>query len=610
MMLFTRRLRPICAAFVLLFSPISAWATNDKIHYPNTGGHRASLSAAEKLADEQRRTQIVQNAQHIFTLTGAEIAWSRGQNALAINTYIDVFNKTRSPQVAERAMELAIDNKSYTAAEQLFKQWQKVQPESSPALRRMAWLRALYSGDYAYVAEHLPAVLSESDEKQGRNIFLHLAQTSVNQRGLVAATYDAVAQAASQQPEWIEAQISDLLFNIAAKRNARAIQSLQNLAKIDSDLSEATRLALSVAVRDNPKLLGEFFSSINTQNLPLTWQELELENLIQNKQTAQAYAKLQQLAERYPEQNFALRAAVLSFQERNPWQETLSHFNKAYQNSKTLAEKSHIAILAAQSLMDAKQDKAQINLWIERITAPEYALDRHIMQMAQLGEEEKWQEILDINTQVQKQGLTSSKILGRHHYQTFYLFALSKSSLPVQKKMWEINRIIKQSQSNLDDEENQSIYDNALYHRGLLYLDELNQVEKGLADLRRYYANNPDSSNALNALGYSLLEYGNNLHEGFALIKKAYQKDPENAAINDSMGWAYFKQGDSKTALPYLQYAYKHESDPEVGAHLGEVYWVLGDKAKAREIWHESWLKNKKHKVLLKTLKRHQVQFK
>lgn len=606
---FTSRLRPIYAVLLLLSSPLTALAASDKIYYPSFGKPPAQ-TAAEKQADTERRTKIVNDAQNIFTLTGAEIAATRGQKQLALNTYIEIFNKTRSPEVAERGMELAIANKSYTAAEQIFTQWQKVQPESSVALRRMALLRALYSGDYAHVNAHLPQVLGEADEKYSRQIFLHVAQASLTRRDLPTATYDAMQHATSSRPDWLEAQLVALLFNAKTKRESQAIATLQNLVKLDTELTPKTQAALVILLRDHPDIWARFFSSSDSTDFPMIWQELEVEHLIDHNKIAQAYAKLQKMAEKFPEEDFSLRAALLSQQENNPLPETLSHFNKAYQNSPTQAKKSHAASLAALYLLDKKQPSVQIQTWLERIQAADYALDRHILHMALLTQEKKWQEILAINEQVQRQGLRSPKILGQDDYHSFYLHALHHSNVSAQKKLAELAHIVKQNQKNLADEESRRIYSTALYYRGSVYFDELNQLDKGIADFRQYWQMNPDSALAMNALGYSLLERGVKQGESFELIKKAYQKSPEDAAINDSMGWAYFKRGDSKTALPYLQYAYKHDDNAEIGAHLGEVYWDLGDKVKARAIWRENWEKNKKHKILLRTLKRYQIQFK
>lgn len=604
------RLRPFCVALMLLLTPTATWASaNDKIYYPNYG-RKATPTAAEQQAEELRRQKIANDAQHIFSLIGAEIAGMRGQEFLTLNTYIDVLNKTKSPEVAERAMELAISQKAYTVAEQIVAILQKTQPESSPVWRRIMWIRALELGQYDEVATQLPNVLAEANEQQARMIFLRLAQASLTQKNLPQATYDAVYQASQNYPKLKEAQITSVLFSAATQRDSRAVEDLAKLAKLDTEFSESTRVGLILIVRDYPKILASFFEQIDTSQLPTIWQELELAHLLQNKKNAQALTKLKQLAENFPQKDFALRAALLSYEQKNPWQESMAYFNKAYQSANTQAEKSKVAVLATWQLIEGKRPQSEIDVWFNRIQAAEFAFDRYVLHMSQLFNHEKWQEIIEIDKKVKKEKLGSGKIFNQKIYQEFYLNAVWQSNLPIKKKLAEFNRAINQLRNNLSNDENQTIYELALYNRGLLYMEIAGQSEKGLADLRESLRLKPDSALTMNALGYSLIEYGKNLDEGFELIKKAYQKEPEDAAINDSMGWAYFKKGDSQTALPYLQFAYNAEKNTEVAAHLGEVYWHLGEQTKAREIWQEAWQRNPQDKVLLRTIKRYKIEFK
>ncbi len=56
----------------------------------------------------------------------------------------------------------------------------------------------------------------------------------------------------------------------------------------------------------------------------------------------------------------------------------------------------------------------------------------------------------------------------------------------------------------------------------------------------------------------------------------------------DSMGWLHYRTGKYSEALTYLRSAYATEPNAEIGAHLGEILWMLGDKDEARRIWQES----------------------
>jgi tetratricopeptide (TPR) repeat protein len=70
------------------------------------------------------------------------------------------------------------------------------------------------------------------------------------------------------------------------------------------------------------------------------------------------------------------------------------------------------------------------------------------------------------------------------------------------------------------------------------------------------------------------------------------------------MGWAYYRLGQHKKALQYLQQAFDKLKDPEIAAHLGEVLWVLGNKERARQIWDEALRETPKDRVLLNVIER------
>ena len=47
--------------------------------------------------------------------------------------------------------------------------------------------------------------------------------------------------------------------------------------------------------------------------------------------------------------------------------------------------------------------------------------------------------------------------------------------------------------------------------------------------------------------------------------------------------------------------------DAEIGAHLGEVLWSLGQRDQAQAIWREGMLINSENETLMETLKRLKV---
>lgn len=117
----------------------------------------------------------------------------------------------------------------------------------------------------------------------------------------------------------------------------------------------------------------------------------------------------------------------------------------------------------------------------------------------------------------------------------------------------------------------------------------MNDYEKGEAELEAVLANNPDEIGANNDLGYLYADQGKHLDRAEAMIRKAVDADPENGAYLDSLGWVLFKRGKAREAVEALERASKRESaDATIFDHLGDVYLQLQEPAKARAAWLEA----------------------
>ena len=124
------------------------------------------------------------------------------------------------------------------------------------------------------------------------------------------------------------------------------------------------------------------------------------------------------------------------------------------------------------------------------------------------------------------------------------------------------------------------------------------------ADLRRVIADAPDESAAYNTLGYVLADTNTRLKESELLINRALQIDPENPAYIDSLGWLAFRQGDLERARRLIEWSYRRWQDPEIIAHLGEIYWQLGETERALYLWIAALEEHPEHEALLKAITR------
>jgi tetratricopeptide (TPR) repeat protein len=142
------------------------------------------------------------------------------------------------------------------------------------------------------------------------------------------------------------------------------------------------------------------------------------------------------------------------------------------------------------------------------------------------------------------------------------------------------------------------LYDLALTAEKLGHFDALE------ANLRKLIAMRPDHAHAYNALGYSLADRSLRLSEARKLIEKALEISPEDHFIMDSLGWVLYRQGDLKGAAAQLRRAYNGRPDAEIGAHLGEVLWMLGERDEAKRVWSESLQSSPENETLRKTIER------
>ena len=142
-----------------------------------------------------------------------------------------------------------------------------------------------------------------------------------------------------------------------------------------------------------------------------------------------------------------------------------------------------------------------------------------------------------------------------------------------------------------------------LYGRAIVR-ERLGRMPEAEADLRRILAMHPDDARSLNALGYMLSNHSDRYTEAQAYVERALALSPDDPAIIDSLGWLRFRQGDLVQARAYLERAYAALKDPEVAAHLGEVLWLQGERARAREIWSQALEKDPAHPVLRETMQR------
>ncbi len=100
----------------------------------------------------------------------------------------------------------------------------------------------------------------------------------------------------------------------------------------------------------------------------------------------------------------------------------------------------------------------------------------------------------------------------------------------------------------------------------------------------------PSRDLALNNYAYALAERGTQLERAKEMSEEALKAQPDNDSYLDTRGWIAFKLGDYAEAERYIARALekgKEKGEPSATLydHMGDIYFMLGEKGKALEYW-------------------------
>ena len=554
----------------------------------------------EEIKNERARLAAVgERVNQIFTLLGGETALQKGQAGTALAAYMLMLERTKSPEVAERALEMAVSLNAFEQAEMIYQKWRQIEPIPGEAQKRAGWLRNVLRERGNQHLDGLEEVLAQSDDVQKRRIFLLLAQAAVQQDGLAQKASEAVHRAALKYEHLPEAAVADVVFNVQVREKDKAIAALQRLAKLDTEILPPTLVTLRLVARRYPEILSSFFEQTDTKNLSTVWQEMEIMNLVSLHRPDDAYARLNVLLEHNPNADLYIQAAILAANRKEGASVIDGYAEKAYGRG-TREQRGRAAMTAAMIYAD-RRDYAKVRQWLKKVSAPEYLFDKGVLAAAAAAELDGAKPALRQIGKVRKLPEQQGRYFTADNLSKIQMLALSK--LPDKREaLIGLNKIV----AKLSAAGSAEPLAEALAQRSIFY-EQSDKREKMIADLETALKLTPDNAQIMNNLGYSLLTDPKRLDEGFALLQTAYQINPDDTAVNDSIGWAYYLKGDAESALPYLRYSFESQPEPEVAAHLGEVLWALGERDQAVDVWTQAAHLTGDKKIWRETLKRHGI---
>lgn len=544
-------------------------------------------SQAEELASQNQQGQLKLPHQELtsellFDFLLAETALQRDNLEVAVERYSKLAKETRDPRIAERATEVALRARQPDEAEKAVALWIELEPDSINA-RQAAAALFVSTGKLDKARPHLVKLLS-SDKETVDKAFMHLSRL-LSRHDDKKAALKLLQQLAVPYSDLPEAHfaISQAAWN--ANQLDLALDEMKKALALRPDWEIAAihqgRILQKMANAEAMTFYENYLAKYPKANdMRIAYVRM----LMADKNFLSARDQFQKLMTENPfNADIALAVGLLSL-ELNDFDSAEANFKKAlelgYEDANNLhfnlariyevTERPDAALKAYQQVSGGERYlPAQIRIAV--LLLKKEGINRarqHLHQLTPENEQQRAQLVL-----AEAQLLREVNA----HYEVFKLLDKNLEKIPDQPEL---------------------LYDRALA------ADKIGKFDIVEKDLRRLIELKPDNAHAYNALGYSLAERGLRLPEALALIKKAVELSPEDPYIMDSLGWVYYRMGNFREGLNYLNLAFTTRPDPEIAAHLGEVLWVKGAKEDAEKVWRSALEAHPDNEILLDTMKR------
>jgi tetratricopeptide (TPR) repeat protein len=534
-------------------------------------GHAAAQAEPEEL-----------NRQTLYELLLGEIAMQRGDYALAAKTYLNLARRLGDARIARRAVEVASRGNQTEIAIEAARVWVEREPGSPQALQVLASM--LVSAQRVDEAEPVLEKLLAAPGAAPENVFMQLNRVLAGNPDK-KANLRVVRRLAQSQPKLPQAHFAVAQASALAGDDGAAIAAARQALELRPDWDQAALLEAQLLQKRSPAEAMKRLSEYVAKNPKSTEARL-------------AYARLLALDKRYAEARAQFEALLAA----NPGNADVVY---------------SVGVVAFQLKDYAAAEDYLKRLLNARFRDPDSV--RYIL--GQIAEEQKrwpeavgWYDQIKDGDQAMPARLRTANALakqGRLDDARTYLRGLAKEN-PEQLAQLTVAAAQLLRDANLhrdafdmlgealrrEPEQPELLYDYALTAEKLERYDLLEQ------NLRKLISVRPDHAHAYNALGYSFAERNLRLGEARKLIEKALEISPEDYFIIDSLGWVQYREGNLKAAAATLRRAYGGRPDAEIGAHLGEVLWVLGERDEAKRVWQEALQAGPDNETLQKTIKR------
>ena len=499
----------------------------------------------------------------LYRLLVGELANDRGDLAFSLENYMDVARETRDAGVAARAAKLAVFAQAEGEALEAARLWVEAVPSSVEARQVLASL-LMRAGDVDRAVEHLEVVVQALSDPPGAGFQRASDLLSAEKDGEAAAAVMRELVLGYEDDAAAQFALARLLARTGPTEEALTV--IDRAYELDPDNARIAVLRARLRHRTDDvegalSAMVEFLERMPDSGMArMAYARI----LVDAKRYDEARAQFERLVAEEPDNDDARYALALLLVQTDRLDEAAQQFER----------------LAARP---SRRDVA--HYYLGRIAESEERVDDAIASYRRVrrGEHRLNAQIRVAVLYAQSGDLAAARrhlhgVRSENSQEAVRIYRAEAGLLTRAERYEEAMAVFDASLEEFPGNPD------LLYSRGMLAerMDRLDIVER---DMREIISQDPDHADALNALGYTLADRTDRYEEAYELIKRAIELKPDEAYIVDSMGWVLYRLGRYEEALEQLQRAMALDPDPEIAAHLGEVLWVMGEKAQARSVW-------------------------
>ena len=549
---------------------------------PDRGEAPAAVPAAPE-AEAQAPAVVTEplSRQMLFDVLLAEIAGQRGRLDVSVPHYLQAALESRDPRVAERAIQIASFAKNYPAALRAARHWVTLEEDNLDARKIVAAL-ALQTGDIDEVVNQLDYIVAHSETPQQG---FAVATAILSRHGEGQQVVQAMETLAERYPDSADAQLAVGRLAAVKGQLERAMTATDAALALQPGMQRAQILKAQILIRQERKaealqVLGQAVES-SPEHAELRFAYGRL--LLDAGDLEGAKEQFRSVVELAPDNSDALFSLALLELETGELKAAEKHL---LQMLETGEKQQSVYYYLGYTMHQLGKDEDAVE-WYGKVTSGEYWTKSQLRMSKILVQQGRLEEVRESMQRLRRNDPDNA-------VEIYLIEGQILSDLTLYSEAWQLY-----DQALAIHPDNEDL----LYSRALT-AEKNDRLDLAEQDMRRILEIDPENVRALNALGYTLADRTDRYEEAFEFIQRAYARKPDDPAIIDSMGWVNYRLGNLEEARAYLQQAWEMTRDGEIGAHLGEVMWMQGDRDDARRIWKESQESAPDNPVLQKVLDR------